>query len=318
MEEKVVLVTGIGGNVGQGIIRNIRSLSYNIKIIGTNVIAFTEGNHLCDATYITPYAYDDGYVDSIVKIVKKEIVDLILPSTDYESYYLSKFINKIACTVVTSPFSTLEVYIDKYKTYNFHKQNNIPFAQSVLPSHYKGEFNECIAKPREGRGSRGIEINPKQYNYLDKDYLIQELHRGKELTTAFYVTKDNELHGFISLERSLSNGATKQCEVVTEYDDKIKNILLKIINCIDIKGSANMQFIVTDKGEIVPFEINCRISGTNSIRHNFGFQDVKYTLQEYLYKEKLDLPKITKGKAIRILMDVIYPDLNDESNAYIY
>jgi carbamoyl-phosphate synthase large subunit len=57
----------------------------------------------------------------------------------------------------------------------------------------------------------------------------------------------------------------------------------------------------------VPFEVNCRISGTNSVRSNFGFEDVKYTLEESLYGRRPSAVNITEGVAARILMDVIYP-----------
>ena len=83
MEEKVVLVTGIGGNVGQGVIRNIKSLNFNIKIIGTDISSFTAGNHLCDKTYTVPYSYSDNYIPTIQSIVNTEKVDLVIPTTDY-------------------------------------------------------------------------------------------------------------------------------------------------------------------------------------------------------------------------------------------
>lgn len=43
MEAKAVLVTGIGGNVGQGILRNIQSLNLPIRIVGVDIAAFTQG-----------------------------------------------------------------------------------------------------------------------------------------------------------------------------------------------------------------------------------------------------------------------------------
>ena len=80
-----------------------------------------------------------------------------------------------------------------------------------------------------------------------------------------------------------------------------------------LKGSFNLQSIVTENNEIVPFEVNCRISGTNSIRHNLGFQDVKYTVQEYLFNQNPDEAKPINGIATRILMDIVYPQATDES-----
>ena len=64
MEKRTVLVTGIGGNVGQGILRNIISLNLPIKLVGIDIASFTPGNHLCDVTYKVPYSYDENYINS--------------------------------------------------------------------------------------------------------------------------------------------------------------------------------------------------------------------------------------------------------------
>lgn len=316
MDEKRVLVTGIGGNVGQGIVRNIRATHYNIKIVGTNVDSFSAGNHLCDVFYKVPYAYSDNYIKTIQTIVDKEQIGLILPATDYEVYYLSKYQDEINCEIAVSALKTASNYLDKYNTYLHLSKHNIPFATSFLPSDYNNEFNDIILKPRKGRGSRGLQINPKEYqSFSNEDYMIQELHKGVEITSAFYVNKENKLHGFITFERVLENGTTTHCKVINTYNEKLKPMLEALILVSEIKGSANLQAIVTDSGEIKPFEINCRISGTNSIRSNFGFKDVEYTLEEWLYNKKPSQPLLKTGIATRVLMDVIYEDAQDFDDA---
>jgi carbamoyl-phosphate synthase large subunit len=84
------------------------------------------------------------------------------------------------------------------------------------------------------------------------------------------------------MERELMSGATNSCEVVTEYDAIKEKYLNSLIRFFDIKGSCNVQIIVTSNG-IVPFDVNCSISGTNSIRSQFGFEDVAYTVDGCLY-----------------------------------
>lgn len=309
MDKRKILVTGIGGNVGQGIIRNIRKSFQDICIIGTNVTTFSAGNHLCDIFYEVPFAYDNNYINTIQSICAKEQVELIIPSTDYEVYYLASNAKAFSATIAASGETASKIYLDKYLTYLHHQTNKIPFAVSYLPSEYKGYFKQSIAKPRKGRGSRGIIINPSKWSELqDDEYMIQELHIGKEITTAFYVTKQREILGFITLLRFLDNGATSQCKVVFEYDEVIRPILESIIKHTDVRGAVNLQSIVTKEGSIQPFEVNCRISGTNSIRSNFGFEDVKYTIEEYLYNQAPNKPIIKSGVAVRVLMDVIYPN----------
>jgi len=313
MEKKTVLVTGTGGNVGQGVLRNIRSLGFDIRIVGTDISAFTAGNHLCDVTYAVPYSYDESYIPTIRDIVNRENVDLVIPTTDYEIYYLSLHQNEINAIVAASDAETAKKYLDKYLTFLYHNELGIPFAKSWLPKNYEHSEENIILKPREGRGSRGILINPLNPKDFGDDYMIQPLHKGREITTAFYVTKENELHGLFTMERELSNGATSKSKVVTEFDSEIEEILLKMIAAKGLKGSLNLQSIVDSDNNIIPFEVNCRISGTNSIRHNLGFQDVKYTIQEYLYNEKPDAVAAKNGIAIRLLYDIIYPGATDES-----
>lgn len=313
MEKKTVLVTGTGGNVGQGVLRNIRSLGWDIRIVGTDVSAFTAGNHLCDATYAVPYSYDESYIPAMRQIVENENVDLVIPTTDYEIYYLSLHRDTISATVAASAPEVARKYLDKYLTFQYHESLGIPFAQSWLPKDYDHSQTDIILKPREGRGSRGILINPANAGSFGDDCMIQPLHKGREITTAFYVTKENALHGLLTMERELSNGATSKSKVVREFDAELEQILRKMIAAGGLKGSLNLQSIVDSEGNIIPFEVNCRISGTNSIRHNLGFQDVKYTLQEYLYNRQPDAVQTVDGIAIRLLYDVIYPGATDEN-----
>ena len=311
MDGKTVLVTGIGGNVGQGILRNISSLDLPIKIIGCDIASFTPGNHLCDKAYKVSYSYQENYIYEINEIVENEKVDLIIPSTDYEVYYLALNKDKIKTEIVACEFNSAKLFLDKYLTYQYFYANDIPFAKSWLPKEYDFSQKECIAKPREGRGSRGLLINPTHVADLDDNYMIQPLYKGIEITTAIYVNKQGNLHGIFSMERKLENGTTSQTIVNDKYDSEFKKIAQKIIDLGGLRGSINLQSIVDEKGTIYPFEVNGRISGTNSIRHILGFQDVKYVIQEYLYNQEPDQIVPKKGIATRILLDVIYPEATD-------
>ncbi len=311
-KEYSVLVTGIGGNVGQGILRNIQNSGINIRTIGTNVVAFTAGNHLVNKNYLVPYAHEEGYISTILDIVQKERIDLIIPSTDNESYFLALNSALIPCKIASSEALVCEAYCDKYLTHLRHSQHSIPFVDSCLPSQYeKGRWAESIAKPRKGRGSRGLVINPESLErFSDDEYLVQEYVEGPEITTAFYVTQRGELHGHITMLRSLENGTTVGCEVTFDFDAQLIPIMQKMISAGGLRGAVNIQSRINSIGKVVPFEINCRVSGTNSIRSQLGFPDVKYILQEHLLNQEPDQPKVIKGRAMRILMDIIFPEFD--------
>lgn len=303
-----ILITGIGGNVGYGIIKNARRVLPDAIIVGTNTDPISAGNHLCDHVYSVPFSTDENYIPEIQSICSKHQIELIIPSTDYESYVLKLHQGKLP-VVAGSPAETAKAFLDKYESYELLKKAGLQFAESILPSYYSNQFGECIVKPREGRGSRNLHLNPKNPKEFDDSYIVQPLLKGQEITTAFYVTKENSLLGSITMLRSLSGGATMTCESTFDYDLEITAYLQSLIAAVDIKGSCNLQSIVTTNG-IMPFEVNCRISGTNSIRSQFGFTDVTYTLDEYLFNRVPEKPHVIKGSAIRILYDVIYPGIS--------
>lgn len=304
-----ILVTGIGGNVAHGVLRTILSLKYEIRLIGVDVKKVSGGNHLCDKTYQVPFSDSPEYIPSIIKICKEEKIDLIIPTTDYETYYLALAKDKLP-PLASSDANVAQTFLNKYKTWLEFKKLSIPFAKTMLPSEYKNEFEEIVVKPAEGVGSKGLQINPVDPKSFPDSYIIQKLYKGEEITTAFYVTKQRKLLGQITLLRSLYHGTTTICEVTFKYDNALKKIIKMIMDNFDIKGSCDIQSIVTSEGEIIPFELNCRLSGTNSIRGQFGFEDVKYTLDEYLFNKQLKKPHIKKGSAIKIWVDVIYPDIS--------
>ena len=313
MEKKSVLVTGIGGNVAQGIIRNIKDTFNDIQIVGTDLVDFTAGNHLCNKTYKLPYYSDEKYIETICNIVKDEKIDLIIPSTDFEICILAENKAQISAPIAASAANVVKTYLDKYESYIKHKRYNIPFVETWLASEFLSSNQEIIAKPRQGRGSRGILINPKNPNNLGSDYVVQPLIKGKEITSAIYVTRSGNLHGTFTMERELSNGTTSKSKVTFDYDDAINIIAKNMIKAGGLYGSFNIQSIVTSDGNINPFEVNCRISGTNSIRHNLGFKDVVYTIQEYLFNQEPQQPSPIMGIATRYLVDVIYPGAINEN-----
>lgn len=305
--KRSIIVTGIGGVVGQGILRNLSDLSLDYNIIGVNIVQVSAGNYLCDKVYRVPYAYDATYISAMREICAKENAALIIPSTDYEAFYLADSKKLFSCPVAASPAEVTRICLDKYLNYQAFSKHKIPFAASFLPSNYNNEFTRLVVKPREGRGSRNIYINPQNAKAFDDSYVVQEFLDGPEITTSFYVTREKKLHGLITFVRELEQGNTSKAEVIFEYNSQLIQMMDNILAYFPFKGSCNVQSKVTSQG-IIPFEINCRISGTNSIRSQFGFHDVKYTVQEYLLNTTLDTVEVKKGTALRVILDIIYPD----------
>jgi carbamoyl-phosphate synthase large subunit len=304
---KTILVTGIGGNVGQGILRILRQHFPSFRLVGTDIGTLTAGHHFCDAFHRVPYSYDPAYAEVMTQICHRERVDLIIPSTDYEVLYLGQIAAELPQLIVSPP-ETSQIFIDKLKTYHAFKEANLPFARSWLPGEYNGECAEIIVKPREGRGSRGLHINPADPGLFDDTFMVQELHTGQEITSAFYVKNKKRLHGMMTFERSLASGMTERCQITNSCEEALYPLVEAMIQRFDLRGPCNIQSIVTAEGHVVPFEVNCRYSGTSSIRAQLGFPDVVFGVEEYLLRREPSAPTPkSSGSAIRVYMDIVYP-----------
>ena len=251
-----------------------------------------------------PYASDASYEGLVKKICDDKKIDLIIPGTDFEAYYLQSF--SLETKVLASSAQAQKIFLDKFLTYENFAKHDIPFAQSFKCSQYKSEFESIIVKPAQGRGSRGLHINPKDPSSFSDEYIVQEYIEGKEVTSAFYVTKDQRLLGPITFERELTNGMTSECQTITDYDDQLIKMAKQIKDNFEMLGPFNIQARINSKGKVIPFEINCRYSGTNSIRHQLGFNDVECGIREHIFNERVEDFKVRSGCATRIYLDIVY------------
>lgn len=306
--QRCVLVTGIAGNVAQGVLRVLAQIEPGIRIVGTNTFPVSGGNHLCDSVHVVPPAVDPAFESALLKVTERESPDLMIPCTDQETLALSR-LSGLGRRIAVSPPDVCATLLDKHLTARAFVRAGLPFARSALPSTYDGSFGRIIVKPREGRGSRGIVLDPPRPQEFDDTNVVQELLEGDEVTIGFYVTLGGRLHGFLVLRRMLHEGTTIACEVTRAHDGTVSALLEGLVSALEIRGSCNLQAIVTSEGRLIPFEVNGRFSGTTSIRHQFGFRDVEYTLDEHLWKRVPKPVVVSRGSARRLLMDVIYPDL---------
>jgi len=310
--KKCVLVTNAGGGLAQGVLRLLRSLGYPVRSVAVGESAVSGANHLCERVYAKGInsSKDRHFVDVdfFQEICALEGVDLIIPCTDHECFYLQQA-KELLPNISCSPEATSLIFYDKYLTWQKLNEANIPFAPSCLPSNYEAQFGQTVVKPRTGRLSEDLHINPPDIAIFSDNYIVQPFIEGPELTTAFYVTKPNEILGQITFVRFLRQGSTFECEVTSEYDSQIREIIERLVNTCDIKGPCNFQSRVQN-GVVIPFEVNCRISGTCSIRAQFGFEDVRYIVEEHLFERTPSKPLIRYGCATRVILDVIYPNKN--------
>jgi carbamoyl-phosphate synthase large subunit len=129
MKRANVLVTGVGGIVGQGIVKCLKlanakkrpSLFYNI--IGADASFLAAGLYLVEKGTIVPKADEPGYIQLIINVIKRNDIQAVYIGTDPELMSISKYQRDIeqqtGTKILASPAEVIEIARDKWKTFNF-------------------------------------------------------------------------------------------------------------------------------------------------------------------------------------------------------
>ena len=291
-----VLVTGVGGIVGQGIIKCLNmsnddersSLWYGI--IGANASPFAAGLFMVKKGVIIPKANDDKYIASLIEIIKWNKVTAVYVGTDPELVIISKnkkFIEEeTSAKVLVNPVNVIDIARDKWKTFRFLKENSFPCAESSIPEYLTSFLDRhkfpLVVKPREAFGSLQFHVVNDR---LELDYaisnivkcgwrpIIQEYLAGEdnEYTTGVLIDSEhNRVISSVSIQKYLKFGQTYKALI----DDfiEIRKLSEKISLTLGARGAVNIQSKLSD-GINKVFEINPRFSATCPMRAVAGINE---------------------------------------------
>ena len=298
-----VLVLGVGGNVSQGIIKALRKINIDMRLIGACVSINSAGLYMCDEAYLSPYAYEDNFIDWLIEICNKHQVDIIFTGVEENIQRIAKdmdyFKARTQAVFVSSSDEQLLIGQDKFLTAQWLRNNgrNYPESCKLGLQPETADFAKrlgfpLIAKPRNGKSAQGIHMinNQQELNIVSNldNYVLQEYigDGDSEYTVGCYCNRSGKLMDIIIMHRILKNGTTVWAKVIE--NEKIYKEAEKICNAYKPKGPLNIQMRLNSDGEPVCFELNVRFSGTTAMRANFGYCDVEAMLREYVFDESID------------------------------
>lgn len=294
MKKRVkVAVTGVGGGVGQSIIKALQKTEY--VPIGIDSEVLGTGLYMTPKSYLGLYADNPKYIDRLVEICKKEDCQALFPGTDAELASLAvsrdRFISEGIIPVVSSE-QIIEIADDKLKTAEFLKRNKFPYIKTCRLVNYNSRSGlsfPLILKPQKG-GRRSVGVftayNSKEIReYKSKvdlnNYIVQEQVSGDEYTCGT-VSFDNGCVGVILMKRILRCGDTYKAFVVENR--KLSDYIRKVVNVLRPFGALNVQFRLRS-GVPYIFEFNARCSGTTAARALAGFNEPKM-ICDFLFKNE--------------------------------
>lgn len=281
---KVILITGIGGDISQGVATILRENRPDLRLIGVDVHAQHGGHLFVDQFSLVPNAGAPDYVDAIKAIVRKYSVDVVIPMSEPELAATRPF-SELAPGVkwITAGDRVVGAGLDKLETIRALAGLGIAVPWTKPVSEGRPISYPCILKSRFGSGSRAVftVANDEDVDYLVKRYqnaIFQEMLEPaeREVTCAVYRRRDGEVASLLMLRR-LTGGFTGWAKVIK--DEETSRMCEVIAQGLDLCGSMNIQLRLTDKGPRV-FEINPRFSSTVLMRHRMGYTDVLWALDE--------------------------------------
>ncbi len=311
MKQINALVTSVGGIVAQGIIKSLKyhnkysqDKNYNYRIYGTDIVFDSAGLFRVDKFSIIGKPKSDGYVDSIVDICSKNNIDIVFACSDDELLKISnnkKLIeNDTPAKILTNPHNVIETCRDKYKTFEFLKNNNLNYVPSCLEPESEGFAKEygfpLIVKPCEGSGSKLIFVvnDNNELNYAISSIkktgwrpLIQKYLKNdnQEFTTGITIAKNGkQIMSSIVIKKILKHGQTYKA--IIDNFPEIKKISESVAEKIGGIGALNIQLrIDEDDNKAKIIEINPRFSASCPMRTIAGINEPDIVAKNTLFDE---------------------------------
>ena len=177
-----ILVTAIGGDIGQSIARVLRHFKQITSIVGTDISDNNAGPYFVDRFVLVPAATNKEYLDTLEKIVKENDISCVIPASEIEIQVLNNYLlnNKVfIAPLIMANQKAVSLCFDKYETIKFLKANGIKVPWTVPISQEPLKY-PCILKNRRGAGSKDLVIieDQKDWQYYRRkrhDALLQEL-----------------------------------------------------------------------------------------------------------------------------------------------
>lgn len=297
-----VFVTAVGGDLGQSIVKALRSADFPLEIVGGDMQDRHAGEAFVQTCHRLPAASAPAYVQELSEIVSNKI-DVVVPASEPEIATLSKLGSPahLPCgiPILCQSHEWNAVHGDKLLSMQSleHEVALAPFADAsdreALARLVASVGYPIVVKPRRSSGSRNIQVVNSEAEleaalvdqesavaqaWLDEDkgeYSVGAYGRGDELA-------------LLAFRRTLgSSGCSWYAE--TCHDQAVLEYASAVASAANLQGSANIQIRHTQAGPRL-LEINPRYSSLVAARAAAGFRDVEWDLKQAIGMPQSPLP----------------------------
>jgi carbamoyl-phosphate synthase large subunit len=325
MSAPSVLITAVGGNVGQGVLKSLRAGKRAFRIVGVDMEPLSAGFFMADAHYCVPRSGAPGFLDALGSIIEKKRIEAIYvcspPELEFFSQQKETIENRYGATVLVNPLNVVRIGSDKLLTADFLRTSGLAYPQTCRAdddAELDALLNRCgfplIVKPRLGASSRNVFTvasvgQLRAARLLVPDLVVQEYlpDAAQEYTASTLSGRDGRVHAVIVLRRDLIQGTTYRTELVE--DTQLRGTLVEIVEKLGAIGPCNVQFRMRD-GQPFVFEFNPRFSGTSGIRYRYGFNDAEMAFEHFRLGLEIRQPKLKPAVVLRCWEEIVVQGAN--------
>jgi len=121
-----LLVSGAGTAAAQNLVRSLRAGDRSLRIVGCHSDRFVLAKATTERRYLMPALTDRGFLGALRRVVRREKVDLLIPTTDAEVAAFSRLRARIPCRLFLPRRRVIELCQDKYRLNSFLRSRSIP------------------------------------------------------------------------------------------------------------------------------------------------------------------------------------------------
>jgi hypothetical protein len=318
--KKTLLFLSGGSLVALGLLQILEGRRRDLRIVATNSVAEDVGLWDYDRVVLVPGTFADpsGYREQLLRIVREEAIDLIIPCRDDDIVALAEMAEtypEIRDIAITGPSSVAKPIADKWLSYEFSREHGLPFAESFIagagsPQEFARRVEyPILAKPRDGFSSQGVLLieNEAQFeralqrpNYVFEEYLDkpenywafkQTIERDgmplfyllqglKHSMQLLYSPNSELLSGYTTYNRQFVNSRklTMNDETATQA---VLDRCAEVFAKLKWRGPMNIQCQKDKHGDLKIHEFNGRFSGPLPERWILGHDDLALAIKAF-------------------------------------
>ncbi len=304
-----ILVPSASAPAGINTIKSLKMVNYPVRIVASDSNPFSAGFFMSDAYEVLPEIDSKLYITRLLEIVTKHKINVLMPSSGYDIYQYSANkdkLLKLGALPVVSDIKTMKICRDKIQTFNhLSKKFELPF---TTLDYKKVKGFPLIAKPRYGKGSKGIvkinnENELKYVRFNSENLIFQEYLPGIEYTID--VLSDLECEPILAVPRVRVETRAGISTVGTIVKDQnISETCKSIAKYLKIRGPCCIQMKESNDGILKIVEVNPRMGG-GTIFAALAGANFPAMILDMVNGKKLKIPKISEVTVVRYFEEIV-------------